>query len=81
MLEPIQRGTNQNPLDYEVKTFDNRYPDKETSDELLENFEISKVHLGLNFNPKEDAGFEPARRFRPDSFQDCSLQPNLGNLP
>ena len=39
------------------------YPNKEISDEPLENFEISKVHLGLNFNPKKDVGFEPTRRF------------------
>lgn len=30
---------------------------------------------------KEDVGFEPTRRERPDGFQDRSLKPDLGNLP
>ncbi len=32
-------------LDYEVATFESRYP-KEISDETLENFEIPKIFLG-----------------------------------
>ena len=46
MLEPqSKREPIKTYLDYEVTTVESGYPNKEISDELLENFEISKVHF------------------------------------